>query len=70
MSCRSTLCQECATQWDGVWHCVQCLAAKRSAVPAKSGAGGWIAVTIATLILLYAGSRVLVWTGVLIAGLH
>ena len=29
MSCAKPLCQECATQWDGIWHCAKCLAAKR-----------------------------------------
>jgi hypothetical protein len=70
MSCRRTLCQECATQWDGVWHCTQCLTAKRSAPPPKRGAGGWIAVSFSTLLLLYLGSRFLVWTGVLLGGLR
>lgn len=70
MSCRRTLCQECATQWDGIWHCVQCLAAKRTSASARSSAGGWIAVSAATLILLYVSTRLMVWTGVLIAGIR
>lgn len=69
MACTKTLCQECATQWDGIWHCASCLAAKRGAVPAHSRVPAWIAVVVTSLILLFAGARVMVWTGAAIASL-
>jgi hypothetical protein len=69
MSCAKMLCQECATQWDGIWHCAGCLAAKRGASVQRSHAASWIGVAALSLILLYAGARVMVWTGALIAGL-
>jgi hypothetical protein len=63
------LCQECATQWDGIWHCATCLGAKRGAQVERSAVFGWIAVVLSSLLFLYAGARVLVWTSALIAGL-
>jgi hypothetical protein len=69
MSCRKSLCQECATQWDGIWHCAACLAAKRRATKTRSRAFGWISAAVAALLLLFLSARVLVWAGALIAGL-
>lgn len=69
MSCAKMLCQECATQWEGIWHCAACLGAKRGARvqrPAKASTAG---VVVLSLILLYCSARVMVWTGALIAGL-
>lgn len=70
MSCAKLLCQECASQWDGIWHCSACLAAKRAAVVGESHAGGWIAVTAVSILLLFVCARVMVWTGALLAGLR
>jgi len=69
MTCAKMLCQECATQWDGIWHCAACLGTKRGAGVERSGAASFIGVTMVSLILLYLGARVMVWTGALIAGL-
>jgi hypothetical protein len=69
MSCTKTLCQECATQWDGIWHCASCLAAKRGPRKERSPVFAWIAVVLLSLLLLYTGARVMVWTGAVIAGL-
>jgi hypothetical protein len=63
------LCQECATQWDGIWHCAACLAAKRGTTKQHSPVLSWLAVVIASLACLYLGARVMVWTGAVIAGL-
>lgn len=70
MSCAKLLCQECATEWDGIWHCAACLAAKRTTVRDKSHAGGWIAVAAASLLLLFLCTKSMVWAGVLLAGLR
>ena len=69
MACTKTLCQECATQWDGIWHCASCLAAKRGRKVERSPVFAWIGVVTVSLFLLYAGARVMVWTGAVIAGL-
>ena len=70
MNCRKTLCQECATQWDGIWHCAACLAAMRGATVRRSQWAGWITVALTSLILLFFSARVMVWSGALIAGLR
>ena len=69
MSCRSMLCQECATQWDGIWHCAKCLAARRGTRDERSSVPGWIGVSVLSLVFLYLGARTLVWAAALIAGL-
>jgi hypothetical protein len=70
MQCARTLCQECATQWDGIWYCAGCLTSRRNAPAAKAHIGGWIAVIAASLCLLFLGTRFMVWSGVLLAGLR
>jgi hypothetical protein len=69
MKCRRNICQECATQWDGIYHCAQCLAAQRGASRSKSRLTGWLTLTAASLILLYVSAHVMVWAGALLAGL-
>lgn len=69
MSCRKMLCQECATQWDGIWHCASCLGAKRGAQVERSPVVAWIAVVFVSLLFLFAGARMMVWAGALIAGM-
>ena len=69
MSCAKMLCQECATQWDGIWHCASCLGAKRGARGQRSGVGSFLGAAVLSLIFLYCGARVMVWTSAFIAGL-
>jgi hypothetical protein len=69
MSCSKMLCQECATQWEGIWHCAACLGVKRGATVQRSAKVSSIAVVVVSLLLLYCSARVMVWTGALIAGL-
>ena len=69
MTCRKPVCQECATQWDGIYHCTACLAARRGTRVRRSRAAGWISVAAASVLLLYLSARLMVWAGALIAGL-
>jgi len=69
MSCAKTLCQECATQWEGIWHCAACLGARRGATVRRSAKASTAGAIVLSLILLYCSARVMVWTGALIAGL-
>lgn len=69
MTCAKVLCQECATQWDGIWHCAACLAAKRGASVQRAPVLGWVLVVGASLLILFFSARVMVWTGALLAGL-
>ncbi len=70
MQCTKPLCQECATQWDGIWYCAACLAARRKGTVQRSRAGGWIAVIAASVVILFFSTRVMVWIGVLLAGMR
>ncbi|HYM61814.1 MAG TPA: hypothetical protein VEZ11_13085 [Thermoanaerobaculia bacterium] len=69
MTCKKAICQECATQWDGIYHCASCLTAQRKAVVHRSPLLGSVAVLVLSLILLFAGAHLMVRTGALIAGL-
>lgn len=69
MTCAKMLCQECATQWDGIWHCAACLGLKRGAKVERSALLSWFGVVIFAAILLYTGARLMVWTAAVIAGL-
>ncbi len=69
MSCAKMLCQECATQWDGIWHCAPCLAAKRGSPVRRSSWFGWVTVIALSSFMLFAGARVMVWTAAFLAGL-
>ena len=68
MSCAKTLCQPCATQWEGIWYCSHCLAAKRGVQTKRSPAAAWIGVVLLSLTFLYLGARVMVWASALVAG--
>jgi hypothetical protein len=70
MQCTKSLCQECATQWDGIWYCASCLAVRRAGPATRSRAGGWIAVIAASIVILFFSTRLMVWAGVLLAGLR
>ena len=64
MSCRRGLCHECATTWDGINYCATCLAAKRSASGARSSWISAIPVALAAAGLLWAVTRLMVWSAV------
>jgi hypothetical protein len=68
MQCAKSLCQECATQWDGIWYCAACLGSRRAGAARTSHVGGWIAVIAASIALLFFSTRLMVWAGVLLAG--
>jgi hypothetical protein len=70
MQCAKSLCQECATQWDGIWYCAACLAVRRSGPAHRSHAGGWIAVIAVSMAILFFSTRLMVWVGVLLAGMR
>jgi hypothetical protein len=69
MQCAKSLCQECATQWDGIWYCAACLGSRRAGPARTSHVGGWIAVIAASITFLFFSTRLMVWAGVLLAGL-
>jgi hypothetical protein len=68
MSCTKMLCRECATEWDGIWHCASCLGAQRVAKVESRPLLGWMAVVTGTLLLAYLATRTMVWLGAVLAG--
>ena len=58
------MCQECATEWDGINYCVACLSERRKAVRTSRSFFGWAAVLLASALLFVAGARLMVWAAV------
>jgi B-box zinc finger len=65
MSCRKVVCQECATEWDGINYCVVCLAARRGAARAPSSTVGLLLAVGVSVALFFVAARLMVWVGVL-----
>jgi hypothetical protein len=68
MKCRKALCQECAATWEGIHYCAACLLLMRKAGRTGVAWGGWIALALAVSGLAWLHARLLVWSGVLVAG--
>ncbi|MBI5369405.1 MAG: B-box zinc finger protein [Planctomycetes bacterium] len=67
MTCKKVVCQECATQWEGINYCVLCLAGQRQAVRTKTTSLGYLPVLGAIAFLLWASARLMVWVNVVAA---
>lgn len=67
MACRKTVCQECATTFDGINYCVACLAARRKDPGKTWSAPGWFATAAAAALLFYLTGQLMVWALVLYA---
>ena len=66
VNCRKSICQECATQWDGINFCVACLAARSRATTKRGPWLAWITVTLGAIIFFWVALRMTVWIGVLL----
>ncbi len=69
MACRKVVCRECATEWDGINHCVNCLEARRRGGTPRSSLFTWASVLLASGLLFLATVRLMVWAGAFLAGL-
>lgn len=69
MSCTKMLCRECATEWDGIWHCTACLGARRTVTVAQRPALRWLGVLMTTAVFAFLTTRVLLWVGAVAARL-
>ena len=69
MACRKVVCQECATRWDGINYCVDCLAERRAAAREGASVFRWVAWAAVSLGLFYAASRAMVLSAVILARL-
>ena len=67
MACRKVVCQECATEWDGINYCVACLAERGKAAAPRSSLFGWITLLAASGLLFYASVHLMAWVGVFAA---
>ena len=68
--CRTVLCQECATAYDGIFYCARCLAARQAGATRRRAPFGWTLMVLAAAALFLASVRLAVWSGVLLAGLR
>lgn len=67
MSCKKAVCQECATQWEGINYCVQCLRNRREKQTTSSSVPGTILVVAASVILFLLASLLMMWSTVNLA---
>ena len=66
MTCKKTVCQECATEWDGIFYCSLCLGQRRAATGQGSSVLGWTLVALVAAGLFCLGPRLLVWGATLL----
>ena len=66
MTCRKTVCQECATEWEGINYCVSCLKRRRQSSKARPSLIGWALVGTAAVALFYAACKAMVWGAALL----
>ncbi len=63
MKCRKTVCQECATQWDGINYCVSCLKERSEKKSTGDGRGAWVWMSLAVAALFIVVCYLYVWAG-------
>lgn len=68
MSCRKTLCADCATTWQGVNYCSSCFSSIATDDPVRTGVGRLVAVLLLSVLLAFVASRVFVMIGVIMSG--
>jgi hypothetical protein len=69
MECRKVLCAECATDWDGINYCEDCLGRRRVAMRSRRRLPGVVLLAASSALLLVAVAWLMAWTAVLYAGL-
>lgn len=69
MECRQVVCEECATDWQGINYCAPCLGRRRQAPRAVRAWPGQVALLLACAALAVVLTRLMAWTCVLLAGL-
>ena len=67
MRCRKVVCQECATQWDGINFCVACLKQQRASSEQTSSTLQYVMLCTAIVLLMAAVNYMMVWAGVFLA---
>jgi hypothetical protein len=62
MSCRRSLCQECATTWDGIHYCAACVAAVRQKAAPRGSRLATLATAVAVVALSWLVARLTAWS--------
>lgn len=52
MACQKRICQNCATVWDGINYCVDCLTERRQGTGSKGRWGAWVMLLLSVSLLL------------------
>jgi hypothetical protein len=69
VDCRRSICQECATQWDGINYCVHCLARRGRGVHQQRHPMGWVFLSLFAVFFFWLAVRTMLWVGGLITSL-
>ena len=67
MTCRKVVCQECATPWEGINYCVDCLAARRTSERRRAGSPVWVLWAAAAAGLFWLTTHLRVWAIVILS---
>ncbi|HEY0781566.1 MAG TPA: B-box zinc finger protein [Thermoanaerobaculia bacterium] len=68
VSCRESICQSCSTLWEGMHHCVDCLAARRAAKVARGAVAASLVLLLISAGLLFAATHLRAVILALVAG--
>ena len=67
MTCKKTVCAECATQWDGINYCVSCLKKTSDSSRERSSFFSYAAMLLAGAFFFFIGAYAMIWSLVLMA---
>jgi len=67
MSCKKAVCQECATQWEGINYCVHCLRNQRKQTTVRSSMPEAVVVLVASVALFFLAGYLMLWSSVNLA---
>ncbi len=60
VSCKTPLCRGCATPWEGIFLCANCLAARRTAAERRGSLWGWLklafGIAVAAAVAMFLGA--------------
>jgi hypothetical protein len=69
VSCKRSICQECATHWDGINYCVTCLAGRGRGVATVGRRSQWFVLAICASLFFWLAVRAMLWIGGVVASL-
>ena len=67
MACKKVVCQECATQWEGINYCVHCLRRKRARATERGALWPWLCLCGSSGVLLLLTVKLMVWVASVLA---